>query len=109
MEIPDDYKGREHSFIKHRLLEAYIQRLFMIIGQYESRISLSASRHCMYHREYTYQESAFFILISSSLTPFASSILSIPSISPSLLIVILSIWLRMIFVKRGLSAEIFAT
>ena len=38
MEIPDDYKGREHSFIKHRLLEAYIQRLFMIIGQYESRI-----------------------------------------------------------------------
>jgi three-Cys-motif partner protein len=38
MEIPKDYKGREHSFIKHRLLETYIQRLFMIIGQYESRI-----------------------------------------------------------------------
>jgi three-Cys-motif partner protein len=38
MEIPDDYKGKEQSFIKHRLLEAYIQRLFMIIGQYESRI-----------------------------------------------------------------------
>jgi hypothetical protein len=32
MENLDDYKGKEQSFIKHRLLEAYIQRLFMIIG-----------------------------------------------------------------------------
>ena len=38
MEIPQDYKGKEQSFIKHRLLEAYIQRLFMIIGQHENRI-----------------------------------------------------------------------
>lgn len=34
----EDYKGKEHSFIKHKLLETYIQRLFMIIGQSESRI-----------------------------------------------------------------------
>jgi len=38
MEIPQDYKGKEQAFIKHRLLEAYIQRLFMIIGQHENRI-----------------------------------------------------------------------
>jgi three-Cys-motif partner protein len=38
MEIPDGYKGKEQSLIKHKLLEAYIQRLFMIIGQHEIRI-----------------------------------------------------------------------
>jgi len=32
------YKGREHSFIKHRLLETYLETLFMIIGQHEQRI-----------------------------------------------------------------------
>jgi len=38
MEIPQDYKGKEQSFIKHRLLETYLERLFMIIGQHENRI-----------------------------------------------------------------------
>ena len=38
MEIPQDYKGKEQSFIKHRLLKTYLERLFMIIGQYENRI-----------------------------------------------------------------------
>ena len=38
MEIPRNYKGKEQSFIKHRLLETYLERLFMIIGQHESRI-----------------------------------------------------------------------
>jgi len=38
MEIPQDYKGKEQSFIKHKLLKAYIQRLFMIIGQHENQI-----------------------------------------------------------------------
>ena len=38
MEIPRDYKGKEQSFIKHRLLKTYLERLFMIIGQYENRI-----------------------------------------------------------------------
>ena len=31
--IPDNYKGREHAFIKHTLLRSYIERLFMIVGQ----------------------------------------------------------------------------
>ena len=38
MEILQDYKGKEHSFIKHRLLETYLERLFMIIGQHENQI-----------------------------------------------------------------------
>ena len=38
MKEPTHYKGREHSFIKHRLLETYLEMLFMIIGQHERRI-----------------------------------------------------------------------
>ena len=34
----DRYKGREHSGIKHFLLESYLEMLFMIIGQHEKRI-----------------------------------------------------------------------
>jgi three-Cys-motif partner protein len=34
----NQYKGREHSGIKHYLLESYLERLFMIIGQHERRI-----------------------------------------------------------------------
>lgn len=33
-----NYKCREHSGIKHYLLETYIETLFMIIGQHEKRI-----------------------------------------------------------------------
>ena len=36
--IPQAYEGREHSFIKHQLLEGYIKRLFMIVGQKEKVI-----------------------------------------------------------------------
>ncbi len=36
--LPDIYKGKEQTFIKHRLLEAYLERLLMIIGRYEQRI-----------------------------------------------------------------------
>jgi three-Cys-motif partner protein len=39
MEESDYYKGREHSGIKHYLLESYLETLFMIIGQHEKRIS----------------------------------------------------------------------
>ena len=39
MDIPDPYKGREQAYFKHRLLEAYLERLFMIIGQHQSIIS----------------------------------------------------------------------
>ena len=38
MKISGHYKGKEQSFIKHRLLETYLERLFMIIGQHENRI-----------------------------------------------------------------------
>jgi len=34
----EHYKGREHTYIKHTLLKAYLERLFMIIGQYAKRI-----------------------------------------------------------------------
>jgi three-Cys-motif partner protein len=36
--IPENYKGREQAFIKHTLLKAYLERLFMIIGKYHKRI-----------------------------------------------------------------------
>jgi three-Cys-motif partner protein len=38
MQDSDHYKGREHSGIKHFLLESYLEQLFMIIGQHERRI-----------------------------------------------------------------------
>ena len=38
MEESDHYKGREHSGVKHYLLESYLEKLFMIIGQHEQRI-----------------------------------------------------------------------
>ncbi len=38
MKIPYHYKGKEQTFIKHKLLETYLERLFMIIGQHESQI-----------------------------------------------------------------------
>ena len=34
----ENYKGRSQAYIKHRLLEAYLKRLFMIIGQHEKVI-----------------------------------------------------------------------
>lgn len=33
MEIPECYRNREQTFVKHRLLRSYLERLFMIIGQ----------------------------------------------------------------------------
>jgi len=32
MEIDEAYKGREHSYIKHRLLESYLEKLLLIKG-----------------------------------------------------------------------------
>ena len=37
--IPEHYHGREQAFIKHELLRAYLERLFMIIGKHEKTIS----------------------------------------------------------------------
>ncbi len=36
---PEDYIGREQTFIKHYLLKSYLERLFMIVGQYQDSIS----------------------------------------------------------------------
>ena len=36
---PEDYKGKEQTYIKHTLLNNYLYRLFMIIGRYEDSIS----------------------------------------------------------------------
>lgn len=38
MSVPENYHGREQAYVKHRLLRAYLERLFMIIGQYQSCI-----------------------------------------------------------------------
>jgi three-Cys-motif partner protein len=38
IQIPEHYKGREQAYFKHRLLEAYLERLFMIVGQHHKTI-----------------------------------------------------------------------
>ncbi len=38
MEVHESYHGREQAFVKHHLLEAYLLRLFMIIGQHQKTI-----------------------------------------------------------------------
>lgn len=38
MGIPEQYKGREQALFKHELLKAYLERLFMIVGQHQRTI-----------------------------------------------------------------------
>ncbi len=38
MQIPKHYKGREQAYFKHSLLKAYLERLFMIVGQHHKTI-----------------------------------------------------------------------
>lgn len=38
MGVPDQYRGREQTYFKHCLLEAYLERLFMIVGHHEQTI-----------------------------------------------------------------------
>lgn len=38
MAVPEPYKGREQTYFKHRLLVAYLERLFMIIGHHAPTI-----------------------------------------------------------------------
>lgn len=35
MSIPESYRGREQTYIKHQLLAAYLKRLFIIIGLFQ--------------------------------------------------------------------------
>jgi hypothetical protein len=39
MEDLTKYKGREQAYIKHTLLETYLYKLFMILGQHVQTIS----------------------------------------------------------------------
>ncbi len=39
--VPDAYQGREQAFIKHELLKAYLEKLFLIIGMSSSRLGIS--------------------------------------------------------------------
>lgn len=36
--IPQNYRGREQTYFKHQLLSAYLERFFMIVGQYQRTI-----------------------------------------------------------------------
>ena len=38
MEDLSKYKGKEQGYFKHRLLEAYLERLFMIVGKFHGTI-----------------------------------------------------------------------
>ncbi len=33
MKVPESYRNREQAYVKHHLLQTYLERLFMIIGQ----------------------------------------------------------------------------
>lgn len=38
--VPEQYEGREQAFIKHELLQAYLEKLFLIIGMSSSKIGV---------------------------------------------------------------------
>lgn len=38
--MPDAYRGREQAYIKHRLLEAYLEKLFLIIGMSAQQLGI---------------------------------------------------------------------
>ena len=38
MQIPEHYKGKEQAYFKHSLLKAYLERLFMIVGQHQKTV-----------------------------------------------------------------------
>jgi three-Cys-motif partner protein len=39
--MPEAYQGREQAYIKHRLLESYLEKLFMIIGMSSGRLGIT--------------------------------------------------------------------
>lgn len=38
MIVPENYRNREQTYVKHQLLKTYLERLFMIIGQHQGVI-----------------------------------------------------------------------
>lgn len=41
MIVPDTYQGREQAYIKHRLLEGYLEKLFRIIGMSSDKLGVT--------------------------------------------------------------------
>ena len=40
-QLPGTYEGREQAFVKHRLLESYLEKLFLIIGMSAKRLGIT--------------------------------------------------------------------
>ena len=39
--VPETYQGREQAYIKHRLLEGYLEKLFLIVGMSSSKLGVT--------------------------------------------------------------------
>jgi three-Cys-motif partner protein len=39
--IPDAYQGREQAYVKHELLKAYLEKLFLIVGMSSGRLGIT--------------------------------------------------------------------
>lgn len=39
--VPEGYQGREQAIIKHRLLESYLEKLFMIVGMSSAKLGIT--------------------------------------------------------------------
>lgn len=39
--VPDTYQGREQAYIKHRLLEGYLEKLFLIVGMSSNKLGIT--------------------------------------------------------------------
>ena len=39
--VPEGYQGREQAYIKHRLLQSYLEKLFLIIGMSSRRLGIT--------------------------------------------------------------------
>lgn len=39
--VPETYQGREQAYIKHRLLEGYLEKLFRIVGMSSSKLGIT--------------------------------------------------------------------
>lgn len=39
--VPETYRGREQAYIKHRLLESYLEKLFLIVGMSARKLGIT--------------------------------------------------------------------
>jgi three-Cys-motif partner protein len=40
-DVPEEYEGREQAYIKHELLKAYLEKLFLIVGMSSRRVRIA--------------------------------------------------------------------